>query len=131
VSNIFSEECENAKERWVTAMNNPSDQDRRVATFFILDETHNFIPSIPRSRHKSLVREQFRTIAAEEREFGLFPILVSQRAEKLDDLVLSECGNRAILSIDSRYMADRVIKTLGLKYDLTSDISENIQLQTW
>jgi hypothetical protein len=81
---------------------------------------------MPRTRHESLVREQFRTIAAEGRKFGLFLILVSQRADKLDDLVLSECGNKAILRLDSRSMADRVIENLGLTYDVDSDTSEKI-----
>lgn len=126
LNSILTEEWENAKKNWETAMNNPSDEDKRVPTFIILDEAHNFIPSMPRSRHESLVREQFRTIAAEGRKFGLFLILVSQRADKLDDLVLSECGNKAILRLDSRSMADRVIETLGLTYDVDSDTSEKI-----
>jgi DNA helicase HerA-like ATPase len=63
----------------------PVDEDQRVPTFIVLDEAHNFIAANPRSRHESLVREQFCTIAAEGRKFGLFLILVSQRPDKLDD----------------------------------------------
>jgi len=73
-----------------------------------------------------LVREQFRTIAAEGRKFGLFLILVSQRPDKLDDLVLSECGNKAILRLDSQSIVDKVIKTLGLDFDIESIERERI-----
>jgi uncharacterized protein DUF87 len=118
LNSILTEEWENAVKKWEEAMNHPRDEDRRVPTFIVLDEAHNFIPSNPRSRHESLVREQFRTIAAEGRKFGLFLILVSQRADKLDDLVLSECGNKAILRLDSKSMVDKVIKALGLDFEI-------------
>jgi hypothetical protein len=123
---MLTEEWENAEKKWEQAMNNPRDQDKRVPTFIVLDEAHNFIPVSPRSRHESLVREQFRTIAAEGRKFGLFLILVSQRPDKLDDLVLSECGNKAILHLDSQSMVDKVIKTLGLDFDIKSIERERI-----
>ena len=118
LNSILTEEWENAVKKWEEAMKHPRDEDRRVPTFIVLDEAHNFIPSNPRSRHESLVREQFRTIAAEGRKFGLFLILVSQRADKLDDLVLSECGNKAILRLDSKSMVDKVIKALGLDFEI-------------
>jgi hypothetical protein len=126
LNSMLTEEWENAEKKWEQAMNNPRDQDKRVPTFIVLDEAHNFIPVSPRSRHESLVREQFRTIAAEGRKFGLFLILVSQRPDKLDDLVLSECGNKAILHLDSQSMVDKVIKTLGLDFDIKSIERERI-----
>lgn len=46
--------------------------------------------------------------------------MVSQRPDKLDDLVLPECGNKIILRFDSRSMIDKVIKTLGLDSDIES-----------
>lgn len=126
LNSILTEEWENAEKKWEEAMNSPRDQDQRVPTFIVLDEAHNFIPAIPRSRHESLVREQFRTIAAEGRKFGLFLILVSQRPDKLDELVLSECSNKAILHLDSQSMVDKVIKTLGLDFDIESIERERI-----
>jgi len=126
LNSILTEEWENAEKQWEEAMKNPREEDRRVPTFIVLDEAHNFIPATPRSRHESLVREQFRTIAAEGRKFGLFLILVSQRPDKLDDLVLSECGNKAILHLDSQSMVDKVIKTLGLDFDVESIERESI-----
>jgi len=91
-----------------------------------LIEYQSGLPSNPQSRHESLVREQFRTLAAEERKFGLFLILVSQRPDKLDDLVLPECGSKAILLLDSRSMFDKVIKTPGLDSDIESIEREKI-----
>ena len=126
LNSILTEAWENAEKKWEEAMKSPRDEDRRVPTFIVLDEAHNFIPANPRSRHESLVREQFRTIAAEGRKFGLFLILVSQRPDKLDDLVLSECGNKAILHLDSQSMVDKVIKTLGLDFDIESIERERI-----
>ncbi len=126
LNSILTEEWENAEKKWEEAMNRPRDEDQRVPTFIVLDEAHNFIPANPRSRHESIVREQFRTIAAEGRKFGLFLILVSQRPDKLDDLVLSECGNKAILRLDSQSMVDKVIKTLGLDNDIKSIEREKI-----
>ena len=126
LNSILTEEWNNAVKKWEEAMKHHRDEDRRVPTFIVLDEAHNFIPANPRSRHESFVREQFRTIAAEGRKFGLFLILVSQRPDKLDDLVLSECGNKAILRLDSQSMVDKVIKTLGLENDIESIEREKI-----
>ena len=56
----------------------------------------------------------------------MFLILVSQRPDKLDDLVLPEWGNKAILRLDSRSMIDKVIKTLGLDSDIESIEREKI-----
>jgi DNA helicase HerA-like ATPase len=126
LNTILTEEWENATQKWEDAMKSPRSEDKRVPTFIILDEAHNFIPSNPRSRHETLVREQFRTIAAEGRKFGLFLILVSQRADKLDDLVLSECSNKAIMHLDSQSMVDQVIKRLGLEYDIEPSVRAKI-----
>jgi predicted RNA-binding protein YlxR (DUF448 family) len=126
LNSILTEEWNNAIMKWEEAMKHPRDEDRRVPTFIVLDEAHNFIPTSPRSRYESLVREQFRTIAAEGRKFGLFLILVSQRVDKLDDLVISECGNKAILRLDSQSMVDKVIKALGLDSDIESNQREKI-----
>ena len=41
-------------------------------------------------------------------------------------IVLPECGNMAILRLDSRSMIDKVIKTLGLDSDIESIERERI-----
>ena len=76
--------------------------DTRVPIFLVLDEAHNFVPEEPRNRAEEALRDQFRTIAAEGRKYGVFLILVSQRPDKLDHLILPECANKAIMRLDSR-----------------------------
>ena len=128
INSILTEEWEHAKNKWEKAVKSiDQDKDYRVPTYIILDEAHNFIPLNPRSRHEEIVREQFRTIAAEGRKFGLFLILVSQRADKLDDLVLSECGNKAIMRLDSPSIVSQVIKTLGLEGEIVDPTLNNIK----
>ncbi len=64
--------------------------------YIVIDEAHNLAPSnidsiqIPLAQGVSRI---IRTIAAEGRKFGLFLILISQRPDKIDESVLSECDN--------------------------------------
>jgi DNA helicase HerA-like ATPase len=115
INAILSQEWERARILWQAAMNNEPHEDPRVPTFIVVDEAHNFMPSNPRSRGEIIIREQFRTIAAEGRKYGLFLLLVSQRPDKLDDFVLSECGNKAIMRLDSEGVAKVVREKLGLE----------------
>jgi hypothetical protein len=85
---IIAEEWERARQNWWESMVENMD-DTRVPVFVVLEEAHNFIPEDPRNRAQAALRDQFRTIAAEGRKYGLFLILVSQRPDKLDHLILS------------------------------------------
>ena len=58
--------------------------------------------------------EQFRRIAAEGRKFGLFLIMVSQRPDKLNPLVVSECENRAVMKLGSEAVLKITSDALGL-----------------
>lgn len=111
---IIAEEWERARQNWWENMVENMD-DTRVPVFVVLEEAHNFIPEEPRNRAQAALRDQFRTIAAEGRKFGLFLILVSQRPDKLDHLVLSECANKAIMRLDSRTIVQLVREKLGLQ----------------
>jgi DNA helicase HerA-like ATPase len=101
VSTLLEFEWIRARRKWESALPKEADKDFRVPTFIIVDEAHNLIPADPRNHNETRLREQFRTIAAEGRKFGLFLILVSQRPDKLDPWVLSECANRAVMKIGS------------------------------
>ena len=103
-----------AREAWSSALERPPEEDKRVPTFLVVDEAHNLLPADPQSKAAGVLREQFRTIAAEGRKYGLFLILASQRPDKLDSLVLSECENKAIMSLGSASVLDVVRKQLGL-----------------
>jgi len=111
---IIAEEWERARQNWWENMVENMD-DTRVPVFVVLEEAHNFIPEEPRNRAQAALRDQFRTIASEGRKFGLFLILVSQRPDKLDHLVLSECANKAIMRLDSRTIVQLVREKLGLQ----------------
>jgi hypothetical protein len=106
---------ENARERWNRAMEHPASEDIRVPTLIVVDEAHNLIPKEPRTQAYAALRELFRTIAAEGRKYGLFLVLVSQRPDKLDPLVLSECQNRALMRLGSRAVLEATRAMLGLE----------------
>lgn len=114
ISAILTTEWERARESWSMALEQPLEEDRRVPTFIVVDEAHNLIPHEPRSKLEIALREQFRTIVAEGRKYGLFLIVVSQRPDKLDPLILSECENRAIMKLRSKAVLNITKKMLGL-----------------
>lgn len=101
VNAVVATEWERARNSWTAALSRPEGEDARVPTFVIVDEAHNVVPGDPRSKAEHALREQFRTIVAEGRKYGLFLVLVSQRPEKLDPLVVSECENRAVMRLSS------------------------------
>lgn len=68
--------------------------------FIIIDEAHNLAPSkldVTQSSAAQEVARMVRTIAAEGRKFGLFLVLISQRPDKIDENILSECDNFIIM----------------------------------
>jgi hypothetical protein len=115
LNSVLSAEWERARSAWENAMEEPSDQDERVPTFIVVEEAHNLIPLDPRGLAAEALREQFRTIAAEGRKYGLFLILCTQRPDKIDPLVLSECENQAIMRLGSRSVLEITKKLFGLE----------------
>ncbi len=110
-----------ARAAWDEALQHLPVDDARVPTFIVVDEAHNVIPREQRNRAEYALREQFRTIVAEGRKYGLFLILVSQRPDKLDPLIVSECENRAIMKLSSRSALDVTREMLALE-----DIPPNV-----
>jgi DNA helicase HerA-like ATPase len=91
--------------------------------FVVLDEAHNLIPAEPRGKAEIILREQFRTIAAEGRKFGMFLILATQRPDKIDPMVLSECENKALMRVNSRSVFNLTTQLLGLQ-EVDPEITE-------
>ena len=114
INTILSMEWDRAKREWSRTLEKPLAKDDRVPTFIVVDEAHNLIPAETRGKAEYSLREQFRTIVAEGRKYGLFLILVSQRPDKLDPLVLSECENKAIMKLSSGSVLKITKKMLGL-----------------
>jgi hypothetical protein len=90
------------------------EDDKRVPTFIVVEEAHNAIPAIALTPTEKQLQEQFRRIAAEGRKYGLFLILVSQRPDKLDRMVMSECENRAVMRVGSSFILRTTCEILGL-----------------
>ena len=121
INAVLTTEWERARVSWSNALARPPDDDDRIPTFIVIDEAHNLIPAEPRSKAEKALLEQFRTLSAEGRKFGLFLILVSQRPDKLDPLVLSECQNKAVMKLGSKGVLDTTRRMLGLD-DLAPDL---------
>lgn len=61
--------------------------------FILIEEAHRFIPKKQNTLSKRIVKK----IAAEGRKFGVFLILVTQRPQKIDSDVLSQCNSQIIM----------------------------------
>ena len=71
----------------------------KVPPFLIvLEEAHNFVPS----GKKTICSEIIKTVASEGRKFGVGLCVVTQRAAKIDEDVLSQCGTKIIKRISSK-----------------------------
>jgi hypothetical protein len=88
---------------------------RFYPTFLVLDEAHNLIPRDGASPYVAVVRDQVRTIAAEGRKYGLFLVLCTQRPDKLDARVVSECQNAVVLRMVSREVLKETCTLLGVE----------------
>ncbi len=117
-----------ARRSWNRAMEQPSNKDNRTPTLLVVDEAHNLIPKGTDNQARIAVRELFRTIAAEGRKYGLFLVLVSQRPDKLDPLVLSECQNRALMRLGSRAVMEATRSMLGLEDLSPKDLESCLDL---
>ena len=114
VSAFLETEWALAKYEWEQALNKSADDDTRVLTFIVVDEAHHLIPTVAETLTEKKLQEQFRRISAEGRKFGMFLILVSQRPDKLDRMVMSECENRAVMKVGSSFILRMTSEILGL-----------------
>lgn len=115
VNTLIDEEFDRARAIWSTALDRPPKSDERVPTFIVVDEAHNLIPAKERGKAEAALRELFRTIVAEGRKYGLFLILVTQRPDKLDPLVVSECENKVVMKLGSISVLNKTRELLGLE----------------
>jgi hypothetical protein len=118
------------RQAWQKAMENPAVDDQRVPQFIVVDEAHNLIPATPQSRAAEVVRDVFRTVAAEGRKFGLFLIVVSQRPDKLDTMILSECQNKIVMRLDSPEVLEKVQNSLGVSGDVAEHLAGCLKYRT-
>lgn len=115
VNAVLHTEWEAARTSWEMALQNPPDADNRVPLLVVVDEAHNLIPREPRNLAEAAIRDQFQTFVAEGRKYGVFVVLVSQRPDKVDPIVLAECENRAIMRLSSETTVALTREALGLE----------------
>jgi hypothetical protein len=115
LNSVLSTIWEQARSDWAKAVEESKSPDMRVPTFIVVDEAHNLLPKETDKLAAKALLDQFRTIAAEGRKYGLFLILCTQRPDKIDEVVLSECENQAILKLGSQSVLDLTTRLLGLE----------------
>lgn len=114
VSTLLDLEWERARRKWREALKKNAEEDDRAPTFIVVDEAHNLVPFDSDNPTELWLREKFRTVAAEGRKFGLYLILVSQRPDKLDTIVLSECENKVVMRLGSPAVLAKTAEILSL-----------------
>lgn len=115
VNSLLRLETEKAVKSWRRAMSLPAEDDHRVPKFLVVDEAHNLMPVSPINANAIVLRDQFLTIAAEGRKYGLFLVLVSQRPDKIDPRILSECENKVVMRLGSESVLRKTSELLGLE----------------
>ena len=88
--------------------------DKRVPTFIVVDEAHNFAPEEPSDPLRARVTARLMQIASEGRKYGLYLILATQRPTKLHRELVAECENACVLRLQSKIETDFAVKVLGL-----------------
>lgn len=87
------------------------DKGIETPTLLIIEEAHNFVPRSDGDR-RILSKSILRRIAREGRKFGVGLCIVSQRPNKLDADILSQCNSQIILKImnpaDQEYIRQSV-----------------------
>ena len=63
--------------------------------FIFIEEAHRFVPN----KESTLSKDIIKKIAAEGRKFGVFLTLITQRPNKIDQDVLSQCNSQIIMRI--------------------------------
>ncbi len=81
--------------RLLTALFEQRKRGKIPPLLVVLEEAHNFCPQQGKTDASRIIR----TIAAEGRKFGLWIMVITQRAAKVDKNVLSQCNTQFILKL--------------------------------
>jgi hypothetical protein len=74
----------------------------RDPTLVVIDEAHNVCPREPGDEIITLATEHAARIAAEGRKFGLYLLVSTQRPQRVNELVVSQCDNLVLMRMASR-----------------------------
>ena len=77
----------------------------RDPVLIVIDEAHNVCPREPADEVTALATERAAQIAAEGRKFGLYLLVSTQRPQRVNELVVSQCDNLVLMRMSSA--ADR------------------------
>ena len=85
-------------------------RSRREPCLVVIDEAHNVCPSKPGDAVTALATNHAALIAAEGRKFGLYLLTSTQRPQKVNEEVLSQCDNLLLMRMNSEadlgYLSD-------------------------
>jgi uncharacterized protein len=84
-------------------------REAREPTLVVIDEAHNVCPLEPGDPVTALATEHAARFAAEGRKFGLYLLVSTQRPQRVNELVVSQCDNLVLMrmasSADLTYVA--------------------------
>jgi DNA helicase HerA-like ATPase len=82
----------------------------REPTLIVIDEAHNVCPREPGDQVTGLATDHAARIAAEGRKFGLYLLISTQRPQRVNELVVSQCDNLVLMRMsaagDLAYLSD-------------------------
>jgi uncharacterized protein len=82
----------------------------REPVLVVIDEAHNVCPREPGDEVTALATEHAARFAAEGRKFGLYLLVSTQRPQRVNELVVSQCDNLVLMRMtsagDLAYVAD-------------------------
>jgi DNA helicase HerA-like ATPase len=73
----------------------------REPALIVIDEAHNVCPRDPADEVTALATEHAARIAAEGRKFGLYLLVSTQRPQRVNELVVSQCDNLVLMRMTS------------------------------
>jgi uncharacterized protein len=85
----------------------------RDPTLLVIDEAHNVCPREPGDEIIALATEHAARIAAEGRKFGLYMLVSTQRPQRVNELVVSQCDNLVLMRMASRGDLAYITETLS------------------
>ena len=85
----------------------------RDPILIVIDEAHNVCPREPGDEVTALATEHAARIAAEGRKFGLYLLVSTQRPQRVNELVVSQCDNLVLMRMSSAGDRAYIAETLS------------------
>ncbi|MGH3039818.1 MAG: ATP-binding protein [Gaiellaceae bacterium] len=85
----------------------------REPVLLVIDEAHNVCPREPGDEVTALATEHAARIAAEGRKFGVYLLVSTQRPQRVNELVVSQCDNLVLMRMTSAADLAYVAHTLS------------------